>query len=105
MSTPGAARAYWEAAISRHPTHDRLTSLLHDFVRLENWHDALPVANRPFLSHMLANLARHGVEEAILTTGYLAKAFDNRIACAAVISLVVLRVISVLPAAVDPVTT
>lgn len=46
MSTPGAARAYWEAAISKHPTHDRLTSLLHDFVRLENWHDALPVANR-----------------------------------------------------------
>lgn len=46
MSTPGAARAYWEASISKHPTHDRLTSLLHDFVRLENWHDALPVANR-----------------------------------------------------------
>lgn len=46
MSTPGAARAYWEDAIRTHPTHDRMTGLLHDFVRLENWHDALPVANR-----------------------------------------------------------
>lgn len=46
MSTPGAARAYWEDAIRKHPTHDRMTGLLHDFVRLENWHDALPVANR-----------------------------------------------------------
>jgi tetratricopeptide (TPR) repeat protein len=46
LSTPGAARAYWEAAINKHPTHSRLKSLLDDFVRLENWHDALPVANR-----------------------------------------------------------
>lgn len=46
LSTPGAARAYWEAAIGRHPTYSRLKSLLDDFVRLENWHDALPVANR-----------------------------------------------------------
>ena len=45
-STPGAARAYWEAAIARHPTRARLTGLLNDFVRLENWHEALPVANR-----------------------------------------------------------
>jgi hypothetical protein len=44
MSTPGTARAYSEAVISKHPTHDRLSSLLHDFVRLENWHDAVPVA-------------------------------------------------------------
>jgi mannose-1-phosphate guanylyltransferase len=36
----------------------------------------MPVANRPFLSHVLANLARHGVQEAILTTGYRAEAFD-----------------------------
>jgi TPR repeat protein len=46
MSTPGAARAYWEAAISKHPTRERLKSLLDDFVKLGNWHDALPVANR-----------------------------------------------------------
>ena len=46
MSTPGAARAYWEAAISKHPTRNRMKGLLHDFVRLQNWHDALPVANR-----------------------------------------------------------
>ena len=46
LSTPGAERAYWERAISKHPTRDRLTGLLHNFVRLENWHDALPVANR-----------------------------------------------------------
>lgn len=37
----------------------------------------MPVANRPFLSHVLANLGRHGVDEAILTTGYLAEAFDD----------------------------
>ena len=46
MSTPGAARAYWEDAIRKHPTRGRMTGFLHDFVRLENWHDALPVANR-----------------------------------------------------------
>lgn len=46
MSTPGAARAYWEGAIRKHPTRNRLKRLLDDFVRLENWHDALPVADR-----------------------------------------------------------
>lgn len=45
-STPGAERKYWEAAIARHPTRARLTGLLNDFIRLENWHEALPVANR-----------------------------------------------------------
>lgn len=38
--------------------------------------ELMPVGNRPFLEHVLANLARHGVEEAILTTGYLAEAFE-----------------------------
>ena len=37
----------------------------------------LPVANRPFLEHMLAHLARHGVTEAILTTGHMAEAFEG----------------------------
>jgi mannose-1-phosphate guanylyltransferase len=37
----------------------------------------MPVANRPFLEHVLAHLAKHGVDEAILTTGYLAEAFQN----------------------------
>jgi mannose-1-phosphate guanylyltransferase len=37
--------------------------------------ELMPVANRPFLEHVLAHLAKHGVEEAILTTGYLAEAF------------------------------
>lgn len=36
----------------------------------------IPVANRPFLEHVLARLSRHGVTEAILTTGYLAEAFE-----------------------------
>ncbi|MEW5967510.1 MAG: tetratricopeptide repeat protein [Pseudomonadota bacterium] len=45
-STPGAEHAYWEAAIAKHPTRARLTGLLNDFIRLENWHEALPVANR-----------------------------------------------------------
>lgn len=39
--------------------------------------ELMPVANRPFLEHVLANLGRHGVEEAILTTGYLAEAFED----------------------------
>jgi TPR repeat protein len=52
LSTPGAARAYWEAAIGKHPTRNRLKSLLDDFVRLENWHDALPVANRLIEAHL-----------------------------------------------------
>jgi mannose-1-phosphate guanylyltransferase len=39
--------------------------------------ELMPVANRPFLEHVLAHLAKHGVEEAILTTGYLAEAFQN----------------------------
>jgi len=39
--------------------------------------ELMPVANRPFLEHVLANLARHGVDEAILTTGYLAEAFEG----------------------------
>lgn len=46
MSTPGAPRAYWEAAIRKHPTRTRLKGLLQDFVGLQNWHDALPVAER-----------------------------------------------------------
>jgi len=39
--------------------------------------ELMPVANRPFLEHVLAHLAEHGVEEAILTTGYLAEAFEG----------------------------
>ena len=46
MSNPGAARAYWESAISKHPTRKRLSRLMSDFVSLENWNDALPVVNR-----------------------------------------------------------
>jgi mannose-1-phosphate guanylyltransferase len=35
----------------------------------------LPVGNRPFLEHQLAWMARHGVTEAMLLTGYMAEAF------------------------------
>ena len=38
--------------------------------------ELMPVANRPFLEHVLAHLAKHGIEEAILTTGHLAEAFE-----------------------------
>ncbi len=38
--------------------------------------ELMPVANRPFLEHVLAHLAKHGVEEAILTTGYMAEAYE-----------------------------
>ncbi|HYZ92772.1 MAG TPA: NDP-sugar synthase [Actinomycetota bacterium] len=44
---------------------------------LDTKKELMPVANRPFLEHVLANLARHGVDEAILTTGYLAEAFED----------------------------
>ncbi len=43
---------------------------------LDTKKELMPVAGRPFLEHVLANLAKHGVEEAILTTGYLADAFE-----------------------------
>lgn len=46
MSTPGAARAYWEAAIRKQPTSPRLKRLLEHLVWLKNWNDALPVAER-----------------------------------------------------------
>ncbi|HVE92698.1 MAG TPA: NDP-sugar synthase [Actinomycetota bacterium] len=36
----------------------------------------VPVANRTILEHVLAHLSRHGVREAILTTGYLGGAFE-----------------------------
>ena len=39
--------------------------------------ELMPVANRPFLEHVLAHLAKHGIDEAILTTGYLAEAFAD----------------------------
>ncbi len=39
--------------------------------------ELMPVASRPFLEHVLAHLASHGVDEAILTTGYLAEAFES----------------------------
>jgi len=46
MSTPGAARIYWEDAIRTQPTQQRLTDLTKHFVWLSNWHDALPYATR-----------------------------------------------------------
>jgi mannose-1-phosphate guanylyltransferase len=39
--------------------------------------ELLPVAGQPLLEHVLAHLAKHGVSEAILTTGYLAEAFED----------------------------
>lgn len=45
-ATPGAPRAYWERVIKEHPTRQRLKALLNDFIVLENWLDALPVADR-----------------------------------------------------------
>jgi mannose-1-phosphate guanylyltransferase len=44
---------------------------------LDTKKELMPVANRPFLEHVLANLAAHGVDEAVLTTGYLAEAFEE----------------------------
>ena len=44
---------------------------------LQTKKELMPVANRAFLEHVLANLAKHGVDEAILTTGHLAEAFED----------------------------
>ena len=46
LSTPGAPRAYWERVIREHPTRQRLKGLLNNFVLLENWLEALPIASR-----------------------------------------------------------
>jgi len=40
----------------------------------------LPIANRPHIDHVLDLLQRHGVEEAVLLTSYLADAFGETIA-------------------------
>lgn len=37
----------------------------------------LPIGNRPFLEHQMRLLARHGMREAILLTGYLAKDLEG----------------------------
>jgi mannose-1-phosphate guanylyltransferase len=36
----------------------------------------LPICNRPFLEHQLRLMRSHGIEDAMLLTGYLAEAFD-----------------------------
>ncbi len=38
----------------------------------------LPIANRPFLEHQLSWLARHGVDEVVLSLGYKPDAFARR---------------------------
>lgn len=47
----------------------------------------MPIANRPFLEHQVRLLARHGVSEAILLTGYLADEFESFIGRAAEIGV------------------
>lgn len=37
----------------------------------------LPIANRPHILHVFDLLGRHGIDEVILTTSYLAEAFDD----------------------------
>ncbi len=37
----------------------------------------LPIANQPFLERQLAWLARHGVDEVVLSLGYLPDAFEE----------------------------
>ncbi len=39
----------------------------------------LPMLNRPFIEHVLGNLARHGVTSVILSTGYLPTVFADHI--------------------------
>jgi TPR repeat protein len=51
LSTPGAARAYWQQVVGEHPTRKRLIGLRDDFIRLENWREALPVASRLIVAY------------------------------------------------------
>ncbi len=37
----------------------------------------LPLVNRPFIEHVLYHLKRHGIEEVILSAGYLPATFDD----------------------------
>lgn len=37
----------------------------------------LPLINRPFIEHVLAHLKRHGIDEVILSAGYLPATFDD----------------------------
>lgn len=42
----------------------------------------LPIANRPHIDHVFDLLLHHGVDEVILTTSYLAQAFEGTVAAA-----------------------
>lgn len=42
----------------------------------------LPIVNRPHIDHVLDLLARYGIDEVVLTTSYLAHAFDETVATA-----------------------
>jgi tetratricopeptide (TPR) repeat protein len=46
ISTPGAEKSYLVQAIGQHSTRYRLNQLVSNYVWLENWQEALPVANR-----------------------------------------------------------
>jgi len=46
MSTPGAAKAYWESAIKRQPTQQRLSDLTKHLIWVQNWQAALPAATQ-----------------------------------------------------------
>jgi D-glycero-D-manno-heptose 1,7-bisphosphate phosphatase len=37
----------------------------------------LPIAGRPFIDYVISSLAQFGIEDIILSTGYLAHAFDE----------------------------
>ena len=39
----------------------------------------LPIANRPHIEHVLHLLRRHGIDEVVLTTSYMADAFDQTV--------------------------
>src|SRR5688572_2166811 len=42
----------------------------------------LPIANRPHIDHVFDKLQRHGIDEAVLLTSYLAEAFADTVAAA-----------------------
>lgn len=46
MSTPGAAKAYWESTIKRQPTQNRLSDLTKHLIWVQNWQAALPAATQ-----------------------------------------------------------
>jgi D,D-heptose 1,7-bisphosphate phosphatase len=74
-STSAATTSITQAVILAGGLGARLGELTKDVPK-----PLLPVAGRPFIDYVIANLARYGIEDIVLSTGYLSHAFDTFLA-------------------------